>query len=73
MNKGYPLEALLRPPIELWSSFYAFGTGIIALLAPWSLMMTPTVGYATAGLLFVFGISRTIDRSEEHTSELQSR
>ena len=61
MTKGYPLEALLRPPIELWSSFCAFGTGIIALLAPWSLMMTPAVGYATAALLFVFGISRTVD------------
>jgi len=61
MNKTYPLEALLRPPIECWSAFCAFGTGIIAILAPWALMMTPAVGYATAALLFVFGISRTLD------------
>ena len=58
MNKAYPLEALLRPPIELWSSLCAFGTAIIALLAPWSLMMTPVVGYGTAAILFIFGIKR---------------
>jgi len=48
MKKNYPVEALLRPPIELWSAFCAFGTALIAVLAPWSLMMTPTVGYGTA-------------------------
>ncbi len=59
MKKNYPLEALLRPPIELWSCLCAFGTAIIAALAPWSLMMTPKVGYATAVLLFVFGLIRS--------------
>jgi conjugative coupling factor TraD (TOL family) len=57
-KKGYPLEALLRPPIELWSSLCAFGTAFIAVLAPWSLMMTPSVGYGTAALLFIFGFAR---------------
>jgi len=61
MNKAYPLEALLRPPIELWSSLCAFGTAIIALLAPWSLMMTPVVGYGTAAILFIFGIKRGLE------------
>ncbi len=57
-KKGYPLEALLRPPIELWSSLCAFGTAFIAVLAPWSLMMTPSVGYGVSALLFIFGLSR---------------
>ncbi|MFW5443991.1 MAG: type IV conjugative transfer system coupling protein TraD [Methylococcaceae bacterium] len=57
-KKNYPLEALLRPPIELWSSLCAFGTAFIAVLAPWSLMMTPSVGYGTAFLLFIFGFAR---------------
>ncbi len=61
MNKAYPLEALLRPPIELWSSLCAFGMAIIAVLAPWSLMMTPTVGYGTAALLIIFGVFRSLD------------
>ena len=61
MNKAYPLEALLRPPIELWSSLCAFGMAIIAVLAPWSLMMTLTVGYGTAALLIIFGIFRSLD------------
>ncbi len=61
MKKAYPLEALLRPPIELWSSLCSFGLAIIAVLAPWSLMMTPAVGYGTAALLIIFGIFRSLD------------
>ncbi len=60
-KKGYPLEALLRPPIELWSSLCAFGTAGIAVLAPWSLMMTPAVAYGTAFLLTIFGIKRGLE------------
>lgn len=58
MNKGYPLEALLRPPIELWSVISATGTGFIALASPWAMMMTPMVGYVTAGILFSLAILR---------------
>jgi conjugal transfer pilus assembly protein TraD len=61
MKKGYPVEALLRPPIELWSALCAFGTALIAATAPWALMMTPAVGYGTAVLLFLFGIIRSLD------------
>ena len=52
MNNNYPVEALLRPPIELWSVLCAYGTATIAIVAPWALMMTPVVGYGTAALLF---------------------
>jgi conjugative coupling factor TraD (TOL family) len=58
MNKNYPLEALLRPPIELWSALTAAGTGFIALASPWTMMMTPSVGYATASILFSFALIR---------------
>jgi len=61
MRKKYPMEALLRPPIELWSAACAFGTAMIALLAPWSLMMTPSIGIATAVILGMFGLNRTLD------------
>ena len=42
----HPVEALLRPPVELWSTLVALATALIALLAPWSLMMPPGVAYA---------------------------
>lgn len=58
MRKQYPLEALLRPPIELWSAITAIGVGFVALAAPWAMMMTPTVAYGTAGLLFIFAFIR---------------
>lgn len=61
MNKSYPVEALLRPPIEFWSVICAYGMAAIAVMAPWSLMMTPVVGYGAAALLFVFGTYRAID------------
>ena len=58
MNKDYPLEALLRPPVELWSVVSAVGAGFIALVSPWAMMMTPSVGYATAAMLFSFAFIR---------------
>lgn len=61
MNKTYPVEALLRPPIELWSAFCAFGIALISALAPWAIMMTPAVGYLSAVLLAGFGIYRLFD------------
>jgi conjugative coupling factor TraD (TOL family) len=61
MNKSYPVEALLRPPIELWSTFCAFGIALISALAPWAIMMTPSVGYASALLLAGFGVNRLLD------------
>jgi hypothetical protein len=47
-----PVEALLRPPVELWSALVATATGSIALLAPWALMMPPGIATAAAATLF---------------------
>ncbi|WP_405240374.1 type IV conjugative transfer system coupling protein TraD [Lentisalinibacter orientalis] len=49
---GHPVEALLRPPVELWSAATAAATGTIAILAPWALMMPPGVAYGAAAVLF---------------------
>ena len=54
----HPIEALLRPPIELWSMSVAFAAGVIALLAPWALMMPPGLAYLASALLFLFGSLR---------------
>ena len=57
MNR-YPLEALLRPPVEFWSTLAASATGTMAILAPWALMMPPGLAYATAGALFALALWR---------------
>lgn len=51
MKKAYPMEALLRPPVEFYASFAAAGAAFIAGIAPWALMMTPTIGMAAALIL----------------------
>ena len=43
-----PVEALLRPPVELWSALVAVATAVMALMAPWALMMPPGIAYAAA-------------------------
>lgn len=55
MKNHAVLEALLRPPIELWTTAVAWGIALIALVAPWALMMPPLLGLAAAVLAGVFG------------------
>jgi conjugative coupling factor TraD (TOL family) len=57
-NNKYPLEVLLRPPVELWSVFTAGTAAVIALFAPWALMMTPGVAYAAALVLTLVAVRR---------------
>ena len=54
----HPIEALLRPPVELWSTLVAFATAAIAVLAPWALMMPPGVAYSAGAALAVIGVMR---------------
>ena len=52
------MEALLRPPVELWSTATAFAAGTLAWLAPWALMMPPGIAAATGLTFFGFGVWR---------------
>ena len=54
----HPVEALLRPPVELWSAVVALATAGIAVLAPWALMMPPGVAYGAALVLALLGFVR---------------
>ncbi len=56
--KGYPIEALLRPPAELWSAFVAGMSGVLLLLAPSWFMLTATLAYPSALFLFILMIYR---------------
>jgi conjugative coupling factor TraD (TOL family) len=55
---AHPIEALLRPPVELWSALVAFATAAIAILAPWSLMMPPGVAHGAGAALSIMGLIR---------------
>ena len=54
----HPIEALLRPPVELWSMAVAFATAVIAVLAPWALMMPPGIAYGAGAALTMLGLVR---------------
>ena len=55
---AHPMEALLRPPVELWSTSTAFAAGTLAWLAPGALMMPPGIATATGVTFFAFGLWR---------------
>ena len=58
MKNDSVLEALLRPPIELWSTAVCWSVALIAVVAPWSLMMPPLLGWVAAAVAGYFGWKR---------------
>ena len=55
MKNHAVLEGLLRPPIELYSTAVAWGVAVVALAAPWALMMPPLLGIVAAAIAGWFG------------------
>ncbi|MCY4264636.1 MAG: type IV conjugative transfer system coupling protein TraD [Gammaproteobacteria bacterium] len=55
---NHPVEALLRPPVELWSTATALSAGILAWMAPWALMMPPGVAQIAGCFFILFGLWR---------------
>ncbi len=64
MKGNAVMEALLRPPIELWSTATAWGIALVALTAPWALMMPPELGWVAAGIAGWFGFVRLREAAE---------
>ena len=54
----YAIDALLRPPIELWSALVALTAALIAAAAPWALMLPGEIALGVSLLLLVFAIVR---------------
>ncbi|MBI4356579.1 MAG: type IV conjugative transfer system coupling protein TraD [Gammaproteobacteria bacterium] len=61
MSTEYPLEALLRPPVELWSALVAALGGGLAFLFPTLFMLTPGTAYGCGLLFFVIAIYRATE------------
>ncbi|MCP5135398.1 MAG: type IV conjugative transfer system coupling protein TraD [Gammaproteobacteria bacterium] len=59
--KTYRIEALLRPPEELLSAVTSVSAAVLMLWAPDVLLLTPSVAWASAGLLLVLAIWRFRD------------
>lgn len=57
-RRDYPVEALLRPPIEFYPAFTAYMLAALALWMPGVIMMTPSVAMTTAIVLFIMGSVR---------------
>ena len=55
MIGGHPVEALLRPAAELNAGTVSVLVGAAVALGPEYFMMTPGVGYGSAGLLWLHG------------------
>ena len=53
---SHPIEALLRPPVELNTGVISIASAGIAALAPEVFMVTPTVAYGGAVALTGYGL-----------------
>jgi len=58
MKQKYPIEALLRPPVEYYAASTYLIIALMAVLAPGALMMTPGIAYITAAALLFLGVKR---------------
>lgn len=54
----YPIEALLRPPVEFQSALAAFSIAVIMLYMPHLILMSEQMAYVGAGVLLFFGLIR---------------
>jgi conjugative coupling factor TraD (TOL family) len=54
----YAIDALLRPPVELWSVLVALASAAIAATAPWALMMPAELAYTVSAVLLGFAAVR---------------
>ncbi|HHH28843.1 MAG TPA: conjugative coupling factor TraD, PFGI-1 class, partial [Polyangiaceae bacterium] len=54
----HPVEALLRPPVELWSAASAAACASVCLAAPSALFMTPGVAWSAAAIFAALAWTR---------------
>ncbi len=58
MSKKYPVESLLRPPVEYYSAVSYFMIAVLCWLSPSAIMMTTSVAYSIAFALFSLSLYR---------------
>ncbi|WP_061289975.1 type IV conjugative transfer system coupling protein TraD [Azotobacter vinelandii] len=58
MNQNHPLESLLRPAVELQTTWVCLACAVLCIWAPWSIALAPSVGIGTALGFVAFGAWR---------------
>lgn len=58
MSNRHVIEALLRPAVELYSAAAGLVAGVVCIVAPWSVMLSPSVSYPLAGGFLLFAVVR---------------
>lgn len=58
MSNRHVIEALLRPAVELYSAAAGLAAGTVCVVAPWSVMLAPSVSYPLAGGFLLFAAVR---------------
>lgn len=55
MAQPHAVEVLLRPAVELYTVAVCAGAALVCMVAPWSLALSPLLGFASAMAFLVFG------------------
>ena len=58
MAASHPIEALLRPAVEIYTAMVCAACVVVCIGAPWMLALAPSVGYGMAAAFAVFGVYR---------------
>lgn len=54
----HAIEALLRPPVELYTVFICAVGAFLSIHSPWAIALSPEFGYAAAAFFLLFGYKR---------------
>ncbi|WP_410679996.1 type IV conjugative transfer system coupling protein TraD [Citrobacter braakii] len=61
MAQPHAVEVLLRPAVELYTVAVCAGAALVCMVAPWSLALSPLLGFGSALAFLVFGGIRLRD------------
>ncbi|HHK4639897.1 type IV conjugative transfer system coupling protein TraD [Pseudomonas aeruginosa] len=61
MAQPHAVEVLLRPAVELYTVAVCAGAALVCMVAPWSLALSPFLGFGSALAFLVFGGIRLRD------------
>ncbi|KGQ42016.1 type IV conjugative transfer system coupling protein TraD [Gallibacterium anatis] len=58
MSNNHVIESVLRPAVELNTAIVSASAGALCLYAPWSLALSPDIGYGMCGAFWLFSVVR---------------
>lgn len=61
MAQPHAIEVLLRPAVELYTVAVCAAAALVCIVAPWSLALSPLLGFGSALAFLIFGAIRLRD------------